>query len=405
MNSVLLQTDSPHWGMGVFRRVSEALHTMNAFAPRRSTETQISGAITLGWRIAVLYSLRPDELPSSPPDNMLPMRRSLPAAERLALELRAAAGDADRLGIGLEERELAELLQLAVSSPESGEAEAEFHDRIRAWHIHLQTMLWADHEATGKAYELGSFLSDTSNRVVRGLRGLDDQHGHVTRELRSVFEQRRVERIKRLLDDLQAKIDPAAVRIVKEHLDAWQAAVGDRTPRSTTRAGLEPLDRQVVIWFQLVTGDKEPEAFIGHDDRAQVRGTMISRMVSSYRHSWPGVVVLVALVAAAIVIWPYLGFDEGETKRLLAFAAPVATALGVKVTSIGLTVRKSLDARAELLWNTALVEVISAKTLRVEDVLLPAITSRRQIMLPVPRGRSRAEWPVRRMRASRRLRV
>ncbi len=380
---------------------------MNAFAPRRSTETQISGAITLGWRIAVLYSLRADELPSSPPDNMLPMRRSLPAAERLALELRAAAGDADRLGIGLQGSELDELLQLAVGAPQSDAAEAAFLDRIRAWHIHLQTMLWADHEATGKAYELGSFLSDTSNRVVRGLRGLEDQRGHVTRELRSVFEQRRVERIKRLLDDLQAKIDPAAVRIVKEHLDAWQAAVRDRTPRATTRAGLEPLDSQVITWFQLVTGDKEPEAFIGHDDRTQVRGTMISRMAGSYRRNVPGIVALVALVAAAVLIVPELGLGEGDTKRLAAFLTPIATALGLKITSIGLTVRKSLDARAELLWNTALVEVISAKTLRIDDVLKPVVVRPRHLKLQIPRPRPRQhdDAPVRRMRAPHRLRV
>lgn len=381
---------------------------MNAFAPRRSTETQISGAITLGWRIAVLYSLRADELPSSPPDNMLPMRRSLPAAERLALELRAAAGDADRLGIGLEESELDELLQLAVSSPESGEAEAEFLRRIRAWHIHLQTMLWADHEATGKAYELGSFLSDTSNRVVRGLRGIEDQRGHVTRELRSVFEQRRVERIKRLLDDLQAKIDPAAVRIVKEHLDAWQAAVRDRTPRATTRAGLEPLDSQVVIWFQLVTGDKEPEAFIGHDERTQVRGTMISRMVSSYRRSWPGIVALTAIAAAAVLFGPKL-LEGEDAPQVIALLTPLAGALGLRVTSIGLTVRKSLDARAELLWNTALVEVISAKTLRVDEVLKPVVVRPRHFTLPVsrprPRHGSHGEAPVRRVRAPQRVRV
>ncbi len=391
--------------MGVSARVPEALQTMNAFAPRRSTETQISGAIRLGWRIAVLYSLRADELPSSPPDNILSMRRSLPAAERLALELRAAAGDADRLGIGLEQAELDELLHLAVRSPQSDENEAEFHARIRAWHLHLQTMLWADHEATGKAYELGSFLSDTSNRVVRGLRGIDDQRGHITRELRCVFEPQRVERIKRLLDDLQAKIDPAAVRIVKEHLDAWQAAVGNRTPRTTTRAGLEPLDNQVVTWFQLVTGDKEPEAFIDHDDRTQVRGTMIQRMAGSYRRSWPGIVALVALVAASVLIEPRLGISSEHTPQVIAFLTPIAGALGLRLTSIGLTVRKSLDARAELLWNTALVEVISAKTLRVDEVLEPVLARRRHLTLLVVRPRSHGGASARRMRAPHRLHV
>src|SRR3954447_11317842 len=118
--------------------------SMNAFAPRRSTETQISEAITLGWRIATLYSLRADELPTAPPDNLLPMRRSLPATERLVLELRAALGDAARLGAALHDREQRVLLDLAERAAESDAAEATFGDRIRTWHIDLVTVLWAD---------------------------------------------------------------------------------------------------------------------------------------------------------------------------------------------------------------------------------------------------------------------
>ena len=362
---------------------------MNAFAPRRTTEAQISAAITLGWRIAVLYSLRADELPSSPPDNLLPMRRSLPAAERLALELRAAAGDADRLGIGLGADELEELLRLATLSPQSEAAEAQFREGIRRWHISLQTMLWADHEAHGKAYELGSFLSDTSNRVVLELRRGSAARTHVTRELRCVFARERVERIKRLLDDLQARIDPAAVRIVKQHLTAWQEEVRERTPRQATRAGLEPLDSQTVTWFQLVTGDKEPEAFIGHDDRARVRETMVGRMVRSYKRNWA--TIAAGLVATAVLAaggYELLSAEEGIRGPILASLGPIAGALGLSFTSIGLTVRKSLDARAELLWNTALVEVISTKTLRVDDVLKPRPPRRSRLALAMPRRRS-----------------
>ena len=366
---------------------------MNAFAPRRTTEAQIGDAITLGWRIAVLYSLRADELPSAPPDNLLPMRGSLPAAERLALELRAAAGDAGRLGIGLEESELGDLLALAARSPQSADAEASFRERIRAWHIELATALWAEHEATGKAYELGSFLSDTSNRVVLELRWGDHARAHVTRELRCVFARERVERIKRLLDDLQARIDPAAVRIVKQHLGAWEQAVRDRTPRRVSRAGLEPLDSQAVTWFQLVTGDKEPEAFIGHADRARVRETMVARMIRSYRRNWQA--VLLGLVATAAVAAGVVGLLTSESlgdarAPILASLGPLTGALGLSFTSIGLTVRRSLDARAELLWNTALVEVIATKTLRVDDVLKPAPPCRQRLSLPVQRRRRTA---------------
>lgn len=371
---------------------SPLLPDMHAFAPRRATESQISDAITLGWRIAVLYSLRADELPSSPPDNLLPMRGSLPAAERLALELRAAAGDAERLGVPLAAADLDELLELAARAPHAPYAEEAFRARIRAWHIELETLLWADHEATGKAYELGSFLSDTSNRVVLELRWGDRAREHVTRELRQVFQRERVERIKRLLDDLQTRIDPAAVRVVKQHLGVWQEAVRDRTPRRATRAGLQPLDSQVVTWFQLVTGDKEPEAFIGHDDRARVRETMVGRMVRSYKRNWRAIGAgLLALAALAAGAYELLRSADDVRGPLLASLGPLAGALGLSFTSIGLTVRKSLDARAELLWNTALVEVISAKTLRVDEVLKPAPLHRRPLALPVHRRRSHGE--------------
>ena len=77
---------------------------------------------------------------------------------------------------------------------------------------------------------------------------------------------------------------------------------------------------------------------------------------------------LLALAALALVL-PSLKGDE--LQHLAVFATPIAGALGVSLASVGRTVRKSLDARAELLWNTALVEVISQKTLHVEE-LLPA---------------------------------
>ena len=378
---------------------ARSAHVMHAFAPRRSTEPQISDAITLGWRIATLYSLRADELPSAPPDNLLPMRRSLPAAERLALELRAAAGDAARLGVALDGPEFDELLALAVGAPAGDDAETAFLDRIRVWHVHLATMLWADHEATGKAYELGSFLADTSNRVVRELRASGAARARVADELCRVFHDERVERMKRLIDDLQARVDPAAARIVKQHLAAWQEAVARRPLRAATRAGLGGLDDQTVIWFQLLTGDKEPEAFIGHDDRARVRETMIGRLARSYRRRWKTMSAsLLALAGAAFGVY-MLASDIDATAPLLASLMPVAGALGVKITSIGLTVRRSLDARAELLWNTALVEVIATKTLRVDDVLAAPPARRRRPQL-ARTGRRRSERAVAPVRAA-----
>jgi hypothetical protein len=44
-----------------------------------------------------------------------------------------------------------------------------------------------------------------------------------------------------------------------------------------------------------------------------------------------------------------------------------------------MTMRRSLDARAELIWNTALVEVICEQTLRVADMFGTPETTRERI--------------------------
>jgi len=78
-----------------------------------------------------------------------------------------------------------------------------------------------------------------------------------------------------------------------------------------------------------------------------------------------------------------------DPAQILTFAGPIVGALGVSLTSLGRTLRKSLDARAELLWNTALVEVISQKTLHVDE-LLPAAHPRHAWLAPPAPPRSMA---------------
>ena len=78
-------------------------------------------------------------------------------------------------------------------------------------------------------------------------------------------------------DELQARIDPAAVRIV-QHLDAWRERVEKCLPVNgkifadmlePSQKGLEPLRRQALIWRQLLSGDKEPEAYMDRGERTR----------------------------------------------------------------------------------------------------------------------------------------
>jgi hypothetical protein len=211
----------------------------------------------------------------------------------------------------------------------------------------------------------------------------------VADELRAVFSDERVHRIKVLLDDLQARIDPAAVRIVQQHLDSWRSQVRERVaedgpgrlPFVPTRSELEPLASQTVIWRQLVTGEKEPEGYIGRDARARVRDTMVKRMLAGYRLKWKSVVVGAAVTAAFVLGVGQLAklLEGAELAPIIAFAGSLAGAFGLKITSIAVTMRRSLDARAELIWNTALVEVICEQTLRVADMFGTPETARERI--------------------------
>jgi hypothetical protein len=349
-----------------------------SFAPRRSTDGEIACAIRLGWRVAELYSLRAGELSSAPCDNVLPLRTSLPPTARLRLELRAAAGDAQRAGVPLDPDELGELLGLACRAPGSGDAERDLRARVETWHIGLVTALWADDVGRGEAYELGSFLSDTWNRVVLAMRREGDADALVADELLAVFSDDRVQRIKVLLDDLQARIDPAAVRIVQQHLESWRSYVREqvadegaaRLPFVATWSQLQPLASQTVIWRQLVTGEKEPEGYIGRDARAKVRDTMAKRMLAGYRLKWKSVVMGAAVTAAFVLGIGQLAklLEGAQLAPIIAFGGSLAGAFGLKITSIAVTMRRSLDARAELIWNAALVEVICEQTLRVADM-------------------------------------
>ena len=108
----------------------------------------------------------------------------------------------------------------------------------------MQKDLWALDESAGKAYELGGGLSDTYGRVCRAYRR-DAEDALATWE--DVFLAARVERLKKLLDDLQTRLNMAGVAVVRAQLDAWSAGVAARLlscglPREeTVRDGLRAL--------------------------------------------------------------------------------------------------------------------------------------------------------------------
>src|SRR3954465_3232016 len=217
-------------------------------------EAPLAAALLLGWRVAELYALVDDTgAPSS--DTLLPAHGSLEPADQLELQLRAAAGVAARAGVPSKGASLEELVRQARGATATPQAAEAFRAHLRRCHIEGQKDLWALDESAAKAYELGGGLSDTYGRVCRAYRR-DEENTLAT--WKSVFLATRIDRLKKLLDDLQSRLNASGVAVVRAQLDAWSKAVPPRLAASglplekTVREGLR---RQTVIWRQLLTGD------------------------------------------------------------------------------------------------------------------------------------------------------
>jgi hypothetical protein len=351
-----------------------------ALAKRRSATADIAGAIDLGWRVAALHAISPTtlEAPSEVNDDMLLNRRSLGPADRLELEVHAIAGVARRMDIPLDHAEVARLVALAQTAADSSADEDAFRDELSRRHTAFDKQLWMSDEQSGKAYELGNFISDTWNRVARP-RVKDDP----TSELVEVFSPVRVERIKLLLDDLQSRVDPVAAHTVTNHLDSWSkrlSAVPSGVPgrgldEKQARALLEPVERQTIIWRQLLTGDKEPEAFIGQTQRGEVRDELTRMLWKRYRR-WAWLLPIVAAIGVAIGL-EYAN-DPKLGKSLIGGFFAVAGAVGVQRAAMIATVKRGVAQWGDLMWNRALAAVICRETSLLHEVF-PDATPRRGV--------------------------
>lgn len=346
-------------------------------AERRTTRAEIASAIDLGWRVAALYALSPTTLhaPSPVSEDMLLNRRSLSAPDRADLEVRAIAGVAARVGVAIPEPELARLHELARGSAASAEAEQAFRAGLAHQHIEFEKRLWAADEPSGKAYELGNFLSDTWNRVLRP-RVNPDPHS----ELTEIFSPVRVQRMKLLLDDLQTRVDPVAAHTVVAHLGQWRDRVGT-APLEAARAAaskrteeevvkmLEPVERQTIIWRQMLTGDKEPEAWIGGAQRSEVRDEFTKQLWRRYRRRLMWLLPLVAVLGAGAGL---LYADNADYVRgLLGSALALAGTVGLTRASMTSSLKRGLQNWGDLMWNRALTTVICRETSVLDDLFPP----------------------------------
>jgi hypothetical protein len=322
--------------------------------------------------VAELYALA-DDLNDPVEDTLLPGHQSLSKEDQLELQVRAVAGDARRVGVEGVAAGFERLLPLARETQHSSERLEAFRRELRACHIDLEKELWAGAEVAGKAYELGTGLSDTYNRVCRAYRSGSAEDRRA--EWERVFDRQRIENLKKLLDDLQSRLEPTGVTVVSEHLDRWADSVPSRVAGEQELPGLEKvrqgLRRQTIIWRQLLAGEKEPEAYLDREQRAQLRDELRALALRSYRRFLPALVVavgalaLVAIHFEAIASW-YREHMAATGAATLLFG--VAGALGITRASVGLTLRTRLHQWSELLWNRALAKKVTDVTLTLDEV-------------------------------------
>ena len=347
-----------------FQRPGRLLPGVNA-PMAHPHEGSLAAAVALGWRVAELYSLVDDPGERSH-DTLLPAHGSLAPADQLELHLRAAAGDAKRAGVTSEPASLTALVELARETAGVDHMHSAFRAKLRRCHIEINKDLWSLSEALGKGYELGNGLSDTYGRICRSYRDRDAKPAVVWKR---VFDQGRIERLKKLLDDLQSRLDVTAVAVVREQLDTWCAEVRLHVEAADPdkNAVLPSLRRQTVIWRQLVAGDKHPEAYLETDERAQIRDTMRHLVWKRYRALLP---LLVLVLTAIVLVLPKAAewYRAGFVRSGVASAVVAAIgALGITQASLVLTVRTRLHEWSDLLWQRAVVSEVARATLTVEQ--------------------------------------
>jgi hypothetical protein len=353
--------------------------------------SEITVAIDLGWRVALLHALRPSTFPSPPAarDDLLLNRAGMGAEDRLELELRAIASVADRAGVELSEKDLGALTELVPAAAASQAGEDRFRSELARTHIAFAKRLWAQEESRGRAYERGNYLSDTWNRVLRS-RTTRDSHT----ELLELFSSDRVARIKVLLDNLQTRLDPTAVHVVANHLDAWRDRVAGQPANAEDDGAAspltleevtkkyEPVERQTIIWRQILTGDKEPEAYIDHGKRAQVRDELTRQLRRRYLRLW-----WVALIVTALggVVGYLLWQDSTVAAPVIGTLTAIAGVVGVTRASMIATVKRGLQTWGELMWNRSLATVICRETLALDELLSPPAQHRLRPRNPAAR--------------------
>jgi hypothetical protein len=335
--------------------------------PARGDSSAVVLALELGWRLAVLYADLEDPLHAvgevETVPACLPAVETMPNGDQLEVQVRAAASLAYRLKATSHGDEILALAGAVHVTCGSRRETLAVRGRLRECHSKLIKELWFKHEAQGKAYELGTSLFDSWNRVR--LATSADELRRV-KEWQAVFGRDRIERIKVLLDDLQTQLSPTAVTVVKAHLDFWREAVEEHVKdgaSAPSEKSIELLHAQTVIWRQLLTEAKQPEAFLKREQRRDLHRAFKQLVWRSFLRPLP---ILVGLTAIAVIVCLLAGVIHADSSAKGAIA--LLGAIGFSQASLTVIARDRIRDWTELLWNRAVADVVFEATLLADDV-------------------------------------
>jgi hypothetical protein len=122
------------------------------------------------------------------------------------------------------------------------------------------------------------------------------------------------------------------------------------------------LRSQTIIWRQLLTRDKEPEAFLERGERHRVHREYTRLVWGSFLRPRR---MLVAVAVLAVLIAGFLSgaFSSSTAKGVFAFVG----AIGISRASLTVIARDRIRKWTELLWNRALANVVFDATCLADE--------------------------------------
>jgi hypothetical protein len=313
-------------------------------------------AFGMGWQMADLYRKAELEDPGLPPSETLPNVGGFTQRLWTALGIDQLQAGLHRLTPRLKKAGAAapSLADLRVAF-DGDDGLGAFKAQLWSFHIDLLTVLTAADFKLGKAYALGTALSDTVNPKNYA-------------ELDTRWKDSELAKVVAWLADLESAFPAHSARAVMlciEHWELWlaprtQEAFGDAAKTDSLAYSVpRRLFGQGRAWRALLSGEKQGTDMLATDDYVNAASRALSHtrtvgvdLLWKFRE-------IVALVLVLLVIGVVLAFASKETAKILAGVGAFVSALGISWKTLGTGFRTLAEHVKDPLWGAEVDEAIA----------------------------------------------